>query len=103
MALRREYLTTYGVKAEHWVVQSINTNAFHGYADILLAGYVSEEAYHNGADPIEQRRVKVNQDMGFENYLGKKAKSRYSNMNIYELAYNIVKNEDKFFEEAEDC
>lgn len=99
---KKNYMTTFGVTAEHWVIQSINTNAHYGWADILLAGYVNEKVYTDGSDPIAQHRVKINTDTGFDTYLGKKsARSKFSNMNIYELAYNIVK-EDNFFKDSKD-
>lgn len=108
MALLKEnYITTYGTTAEHWVIQSININSHYKWCDITFVGYVNEDAYLNGADPIQQHKTKVNMDTGFENYLSKnaskKSRTNHFDMNIYELAYNIAKENDNFFKDCKNC
>lgn len=104
MALKKEnYETIYGAKAEHWVIQSVNINDSYGYGDITLVGYVNEDAYLNGKASIETKKVKVSYSNGYEENFSKKALQKRSNTNIYELAYNYIKENNDFFKDATDC
>ncbi len=103
MALKKEnYETIFGAKAEHWVIQSINMNDTHGYADITLIGFVDEDAYLQGKASIETRRVKVSYVNGYSATFSKKTLQKTST-NIYQLAYEYVKKNDDFFKDATDC
>lgn len=103
MALKKEnYETIFGVKAEHWIIQSINLNDVHGYGDITLIGFLDEEAYLNGKASIETKRVKVSYVNGYAKQFSKKSLTDNTS-NIYELAYNYVKENDDFFKDAKDC
>lgn len=103
MALKKEnYETIFGAKAEHWVIQSINMNDLHGYADITLVGFVNEEAYLNGKASIETKRVKVSYTNGYSTTFSKKTLQR-TNTNIYQLAYEYLKENNDFFKDAKDC
>ena len=102
MALKKEnYETIHGAKAEHWVIQSVNMNDCYGYADITLVGYVNEDAYLEGKASIETKKVKASYVNGYNETFSKKSLQR-SNTNIYELAYNYVKNNDNFFKNSID-
>ena len=105
MALKLEnHETLYGVKAEHWVVQSININEKHGYADITLQGYYDEQAYLDGKAPLETKKTKAYERNNFASYFSKKAKNaNEENKNIYSLAYEFVKHNDPFFKDSKDC
>lgn len=104
MALKKEnYETIHGAKAEHWVIQSINTNDSYGYSDITLVGYVSEEAYLAGKASIETKRVKVSYSNGYAETFSKKALSARGSSNIYQIAYEYIKTNDDFFKDATDC
>ena len=97
MALKKEnYETIYGVNAEHWVIQGINANDQYGYADITLVGYVNQEAYEEKKASIETRKVKVSYSNGYAENFSKKAVID-NNSNIYELAYNYLKENNEFF------
>lgn len=103
MALKKEnYETIFGAKAEHWIIQSINLNDVHGYGDITLIGFLDEEAYLNGKASIETKRVKVSYVNGYSKQFSKKSLADNTS-NIYELAYNYVKENDDFFKDAKDC
>lgn len=101
MALKlQNYKTVYGINAQHWVIQSMNINSIHKYADITLGGYIDEEAYLNGATPIEVKKTKVYEKNGFNNTFSKKAVPRSNN--IYAMAYEQIKSCDPFFKDAID-
>lgn len=104
MALKKEnYETIYGAKAEHWVIQSININDAYGYADITMAGFIDVDSYESGKASIETKKVKVSYVNGFEENFSKKALQKRSSTNIYELAYNYIKENSDFFKDATDC
>ncbi len=104
MALKKEnYETIYGTKAEHWVIQSININDSYGYADITLAGYVDQTSYETGKASIETKKVKVSHVNGFEENFSKKAAKARQFTDIYQQAYEYVKNNNEFFKDAIDC
>ena len=106
MALKKEnYETIYGVKAEHWVIQSININDTYGYADITLAGFLDVDSYINGKASIETKKVKVSHVNGFGETFSKKAAAarNVQPMNIYQQAYEYIKNNNEFFKDAIDC
>ena len=103
MALKKEnYETIFGAKAEHWIIQSINLNDVHGYGDITLIGFLDEEAYLSGKASIETKRVKVSYVNVYSKQFSKKSLADNTS-NIYELAYNYVKENDDFFKDAKDC
>ena len=104
MALKKEnYETIYGVKAEHWVIQSVNMNDIHGYGDITLLGYFDDTAYTNGKSPIETKKVKVSYINGYEENFSKKSLAKNKDTNIYKIAYEYVKNNSDFFKNTIDC
>lgn len=103
MALKKEnYETIFGIKAEHWIIQSININDTHSYGDITLIGFVDEDAYLNGKSPIETKRVKISYVNGYSECFSKKSLQK-TNTNIYQLAYEYIKENDEFFKDTIDC
>lgn len=98
----------YGLTTEYWKVARINIDAIYKFCDITLYGYATREARDQDKEPLEQKKVRANWSEGeFAKYFSAEAlsKNRSSDplSNIYEAAYNYVKEKENMFDDAKDC
>ncbi|HAU85090.1 MAG TPA: hypothetical protein DCW90_06205 [Lachnospiraceae bacterium] len=95
-------INQYGVEEEYWRLLNININVQYKYADITVASYRNKEARDSNAEPMNLKKVRAKwNEEEFENYFSPQA-TTYRNKNIYELAYEYIKENDEHFANAID-
>ncbi len=104
MALKRNYITKSGVAVAYWKLSNFSPVLSQKIMNIELVPYVSDRTRQDGYEPVfeEKRMVRVNRQ-NFEEYFSPEALNRNSQKNFYEVIYQFVKEQDEFFQNAQDC
>lgn len=105
MALHLENQTNqFGVPEEYWKILKINIDIVNQFCDITIGAYYNQEARDNGSEPMNLRKVRAKwSDEEFNKYFSPKALSSFRGYNIYQVAYNYVKQKDEMFSKARNC
>lgn len=101
--LTKDKVNQFGVREEYWRILSINLNLQYNYCDITLGGYVDEETRNAGLEPMNIKKVRAKWDeYEFLKFFTAKAMSE-ENVNIYNRAYDYIKQKEEDFKDAIDC
>lgn len=117
MALRKEIMTNYGVKADYWRVVRYDIDALNYAVEFIVMPYVSQEIREQGNQPFEGNKIIITEygyrvenvngveDPSFNAYKVYFSPSvlEANNMTPVEAAYIYLKNHVEFFKDAVDC
>ncbi len=114
MALRKEITTKHGFTADYWRVNSIVTDKETKTGSFVICVYKDEETAQKATQSIESRYVNFFMDLPFDisdEERMQTASERYDKYfalgneftDQYEACYNMAKELDTFFADAEDC
>lgn len=103
MALLTEgKINQFGVLEEYWKITNININLQYNYCDLTLAAYSTKDARDNNLEPMSFKKVRAKwSEDEFKKFFSPIALSR-STGNIYEVAYQYIKQKDEYFKDSKD-
>lgn len=97
--LTKDKINQFGVIEEYWRILSININLQYKYCDVTLGAYANQETRENDKEPMNIKKVRAKwSEDEFEKYFSPRTKSN----NIYEQAYQYIKNKDEYFKDSID-
>lgn len=97
------HINQYGIEEGYWRIIGINMNLQYKYVDITMAGYSTQEARDEGKEPMNTKKVRAKWDEEeFAAFFAPDAPMMLadSQMNIYQIAYNYVKQKDNLFQSS---
>lgn len=100
MALYKEDISTYGFPVNYWNIGDIRINNKNRFCDITMYGYINQEARLSNQAYAKERNITLAED-----YFAEVCDAEHLNLqdnNIYKAIYSYVKNNDDFFQDAED-
>lgn len=108
MALEKALPSTFGVDALYWKIVNLEFDVMHKRGRIVMAGFTSEEARHNGKSSVLTRVIEVPPDM-MDEYLSESLDALISdgyslakNYNFIVESNGLAVNTEKTFKEAQD-
>jgi hypothetical protein len=59
MALKKSFVTPYGVSVDYWKIASVREDYIAGRMEVILGGYINHEARLSGASPFDRRDIVI--------------------------------------------
>lgn len=101
--LTKDKINQFGAKEEYWRILSININLQYQYCDITLGAYIDEQTRAQELEPMNIKKVRAKWDeREFLKFFTAKAMNA-DGVNIYNRAYEYIKQKDEYFKDAIDC
>ena len=101
--LTKDKTNHFGSNEEYWRILSININLQYQYCDITLGAYIDEQTRAQELEPMNIKKVRAKWDeREFLKFFTAKAMNA-DGVNIYNRAYEYIKQKDEYFKDAIDC
>lgn len=103
MALQKEYLYDNGVTVNYWNIDYINIKKDEELVEVGMNCYLSKEIRNkDNSEPYKKNVFYIDNETNKFNEYFSLEKFSTSQENIYELAYKYLKENEVFFQYAED-
>jgi hypothetical protein len=103
--LVKDQINQFGVQEEYWRILKINLDLRYRFCDITVGSYYDKNTREAGSEPMNVKKIRAKwSDDEFNKYFSPEAmESNNENKNIYQIAYNYIKEKEDIFVNALNC